>query len=178
VNGPNPLAFPSLYDYAMVSGLRTPGLAIVTTPGRSQDFDKKKGKGTLGATSTFQGWDLADVVLDVRIWRTPRLLQDFDDLAAIRAVCVIDPTKRLEVRALAFQHPSTTECGIVAVVCTKMGPTVKLKGGLTSTKFAFEEYRPAPKVDASGTPTGADQKAKGGRAARARLRQPRSPLRS
>jgi len=144
----DPLSNPQAWDVLRVGQATNPGIAIVGEAKRKFEWDKKKGKGTNGFTSTYVGLPPVEASVEFLLW-TPA---HFREWAVFRALLKYDATKKA-IQAVDVFHPSWADVDFKSVVTESIGSTVHKGKGLYSITVEFSEYRPAPKKSAVSTPT-------------------------
>lgn len=145
----NPIEYPEQWDRVVVGGVTSPGKAEVGEFKRAHEWDVKKGKGTLGATTTFVGRPPAKGTVTFELWT----IQHFIDWETFRKALLYDPTKQ-NVQAVEIYHPSLADIGIHSVVTENVGNAIKAGKGKWTIAVEFLEYFPAPKKSAVSTPSG------------------------
>jgi hypothetical protein len=125
-----------------------PGLALVGEVKRKYEWDKKKGKGTNGFTSTYVGLPAPEASVEFLLWTAAH----FSEWAAFRPLFKYDPTKQ-NIQAIDVFHPAWADVDFKSVVVESIGSIVHKGKGLYSCTVEFSEYRPAPKKSAVSTPT-------------------------
>jgi hypothetical protein len=151
---PDPELAHLAWDYALIDGLVTPGLAVVTKASRKIKWDDAKGAGTSGATSKFVGDELSEFDLTLQFVDGVRGETAFEQRYRYQEQIV----PRLELAALGkqacdFYYPSVSEppVNVRACVPTEIG-AIEFAGDFWQVVISFKQYRkPKP---ASGTPSG------------------------
>lgn len=154
--GINPRTVPALYDFAVIAGRKTPGVAIVSGFKLPWEWEKKKGKGSSGASVTSQGEDLSDGTLKLLLWRSGGSQDDgiddfaeWDDLREYLILQIRGGGK--DPKALDFTHPYTTDLGISSVYVKSIGQVTREGNrGLHSVTIELGQFRAPQK--AGGTP--------------------------
>ena len=151
----NPIDFPQAYDALNIAGIETPGLAEVTTSGKSLKWEHKQAKGSTGATQTLQGRDLETFTVKLTLWKRAQF-EEWETLKRLLDDSVADAKNP---RPLDIAHPDLSEHGIRAAVVENISGRVTESIGRSTYTIKFTEYRrPVP---SGGTPKGAP-KGKGG----------------
>ena len=144
----DPITNPQDWDTVDLGGVTTPGRCELSGFKREHDFDKKMGKGSAGATSTFVGKPPAQGSIEFFLW----LPEHFVAWDALRPALKYDPSKGKQVEALAIYHPALWDLEIASVVTEKIG-IIQHKGEqLYAFTVDFSEYLPPPKKSAVGNP--------------------------
>lgn len=150
----NPIKTPQAWDYITIGGINSPGMCKLGDVKRKHDFDRKKGKGTVGETITFTQKPAAEFTVTFYLW----LEEHFTEWDEFREHLKYDPTKK-EIQAIEIYHPSLLDLEIHSVVTASLG-AIKHEGKqMYSIKVDFLEYFPASKTSAVSTPTGSNQNA-------------------
>lgn len=149
----DPITDPGSWDYATIAGVPTPGLIPQggLTFAREHKWDVKVGKGTDGATETYNGKPPAEGKLKLQFW-TPEHFAAWDAFSAL--LLTYDATKKAPTPATIY-HPSLVPLRISAVVVKKVGSVQHAGHGLYEVEVELLEYTPPPKSSAVSTPTGA-----------------------
>jgi hypothetical protein len=144
----SPVAVPDLYDFVVIDGQISPGIAVVTGCDRKYSWDVKAGKGNAGASTTFQGDEISKPKVEFLMWLDEHF-EAWDNFVQILRRAV-GP----KPNALTVVHPDFQENDISACTIDNIGQRVAKGRGLHSVTVSFLEYKP-PK------PKGGDPKAKG-----------------
>lgn len=146
----NPIDDPEAYDHFFIGNSQSPGLCEFDGACLAYLWDKKRGKGAKGATTTFTGVDIADAIkVQLRFW----LGAQFDAWDAFRQILKYDPTRKT-VTALDIQYPALQRLDINSVQCTYIGQEKRIdKSGLWAVEIRFIQYAPPPPVASVATPT-------------------------
>lgn len=145
----DPILNPQDWDVVTIGQTVSPGICKVGEFKRGNEWDIKKGKGTLGATVTFVGRPPAKGSITFKLWTSAHFAQ-WD---TFRAALLYDPTKKA-VQAIDIYHPSLADIGVNSVVTESIGNIVHDGQGLYTIAVDFIEYFPPPKGSAVSTPTG------------------------
>lgn len=149
----NPLDNAQDYDFCKIGGIENPG---IIAPGgisgfkRETEWEVKKGKGTKGGTATLTQLPPAKGSIKFLLWE-PFHFEAWD--AIFRAQFKYDPTKKTP-NAVDIWHPALAKLDINSVVTESIGPETPEGLGKWSITVELLEYLPAPKANATGTPTG------------------------
>lgn len=144
----DPITNAQAWDVLRVGQSTSPGLAIVGEVKRKYEWDKKKGKGTYGFTSTFVGLPAPEASVKFLLWKKSH----FTEWDTFRPLLKYDPTKK-SIQAVDVYHPAWADVDFKSVVTESIGSIVHEGKGLYSITVEFSEYRPAPKRSAVSTPT-------------------------
>lgn len=147
MEGLDPITAPWIYDTVVLATLASPGLATLEGFERPYGWEAKKAKGSSGAKITYQGEDLAEGEVELRLWE-PEHFAQWDVFRGLLAKAQ-DPKK---IQALDILHPFLTDQAIYSVVVVSIGLPKRDKGGLWRVRFKLKEYR-EPKA-AGGSPKG------------------------
>jgi hypothetical protein len=146
----DPITNPQAWDTVVIGGVQSPGLAILSGSfARGYKYDIKKGKGTLGATSTFVQGPPSKGVITFYLW-VPAHFQSWE---SFRAALKYDPTKKVPT-AIDIFHPSLADIDVNSFLTESIGIITHEGKGLFSIKCEFTEYLPPPKTSAVATPKG------------------------
>ena len=151
----NPITDSQDYDVIVVAGVTSPGIVKLSGFKRPHEWDVKKGKGSFGSTTTFVGRPPAKGTLTFQVW----LASQFDDWDDFVPLFNYDPTKKT-VNAVEVYHPLLADIDIHSVVTENISAWENDGKGLWTRTVDLLEYFPAPKVNATATPKGADANAK------------------
>lgn len=148
----NPIESPDAWDYCLIQQVRSPGVIPrkgITGHDRDQKFEVKEGKGTQGATETYNGRPPVKFSIKFYLWTAAH----FTAWGTFRPLLKYDPLKAPKERAIAIYHPALAENEIADVVVTKIGGlTAEDDNGLYSRTIEFLEYAPPPNANATSTP--------------------------
>jgi len=150
----DPITQPQAWDVVLIAQQTSPGLARVGEFKRVHEFDVKKGKGTLGATTTFVGKPPAKGSIVFRLFYASH----FVAWEQFRPLLKYDPTKQ-NIQAVDIYHPSLADIDVNSVVCESISNIVHVGNGEYNVTVEFLEYFPPPKASAVGTPTGSQANA-------------------
>lgn len=145
----NPIANPTAWDFYTIAGQSSPGLSIVGAAKRSDKWDVKEGKGTVGASTTFVNRPPATFSILTQLWEE----RHFSEWAVFKAALKYDPKKKTK-QALSIYHPALADIEIGAVVCTDVTAIEHKGNGLYEVSATFLEYYPSPPTNMSSTPNG------------------------
>lgn len=145
----NPWDFPDAWDYILLGGALSPGIAVVTSGGKPYKWDVKEGPGTTGASTTFRGSRLAEPSVQFTIWTR----EQYEEWWRFVEVFTMDPNKKT-LAALDIVHPALNGNGIGSVVPKGIPQLENAGGGKWTATLEFQEYGPPPKKKASGNPKG------------------------
>ncbi len=139
----DPIRTPEAYDYFRLAGIKSPGRCTLTGAGSPRKWDKADGKGTDGATVTYNGDGLAEFTIHVDLW----LPEHFDAFELEFRPMLRRAPEGVEAKAYDIEYPSLAELEISSVVVTNVGQlelTDEL--GLYSYPISFLQHRkPKPK---------------------------------
>lgn len=155
----SPIDNPQAWDVVKVGNTVSPGICMLSGFSRDNDFDKKKGKGTIGATLTFTGKPPVEGTIKFILWDNGKVggtgHDHFAEWSAFVPLLKYDPTKKT-ITAVDVFHPSLANIDATSFVCTKLGAVVQEGDpgqGLYSVTISLCEYHTPPKKSAVGTPT-------------------------
>jgi hypothetical protein len=162
----SPILYPQAYDVIQVGTVVSPGVCYLSGFKRVHEFDKKKGKGTQGATLTFVQKPPMEGTVKFLLGYTPASgvpVDMFAEWGPFAAQLKYDPTKKT-VQAVDVYHPSLAFLDATSFVCTEIGG-LEIEGEpghqLYSITIKLCEYNPPAKKSAVGTPTTAIANASG-----------------
>jgi len=144
----NPIDNPGAWDVVVIAGQQSPGICELGDVKRAHEWDVKKGKGSLAATTTFVGRPPAKFTITFRLWQSDHFAA-WDDFVLLLQY---NPTKKA-VAAVDIYHPALAFAGIHSVVTESIGAPHHEGDGMYTIAIEFLEYFPAPKVSAVSTPT-------------------------
>jgi len=152
--GVNPIDNPQKWDVVRVGQTTSPGICKVGEFKRVNEWDVKKGKGSLGATVTYIARPPAKGSIVFKLWTATHFMA-WD---TFRLLFQYDPTKRT-VQAVDIYHPALADINVNSVVCEEIGNIVHEGNQLYTITVALLEYFPPPKASAVSTPTGSKSNA-------------------
>lgn len=144
----NPISEPQ--DFAIVAGVRTPGICEIVGFKSTLRWDERRGYGLSGATLRFRGIALARGKLILRLY-TDQDWADWDTFAPL----VARPPLGERAHSLEISHPILEDLGVRSVVVESVGqPTQSSEsGGVWTIEIALIQWqRP---IIAVSTPAGA-----------------------
>lgn len=144
----NPIRNPEAWDKIEIGQTESPGSCKLSGFKRANEWDLKKGKGTVGATATYVGKPPAKGTVTFYLWTEDH----FNQWDAFRPLLKYDPTKKV-VQAVDIWHPSLADIDVNSVIVEDIGAIEHEGKQLYSIVVTFIEYFPAPKKSAVGTPT-------------------------
>ncbi len=143
----DPISFPQVWDVVIVGGVVSPGLCVVTGFKRANTWDTKKGKGTLGATSTFVEKPPAKGTLTFTAWLKEHFVAWDDFYTQFK----YDPTKKVVV-GVDIYHPALADIELAAILTEDISQWEHKGEGRYERTVAALEYFPTPPKPAVGTP--------------------------
>ncbi len=152
----NPIIEPQAWDNIYIGQVKSPGIAIVTGFKRDNEWDVKKGKGTVGATITYVGKPPAKGNVVFQLWQPVH----FIEWESFRPLLLYDPTKKAP-SPVDIYYPSLADLGITSVVVESIGAIEHQGKQLYTISVDFLEYFPPPKKSAVSTPAGSKSTQKG-----------------
>ena len=156
MDGFQPTRLPILVETIIVAGVAAPGIASVSGAEWSYKWDVKEAKGSSGATTTYQGEEVAKPEVELQLWKDGTDEDGVDHFAEWDAFRVIlrsgQSAGAKSVKALEVLHPYLTDAEIFSAGVTKIGQLVHAGKGLYKVKFGLIAYKPAK--PAGGTPKG------------------------
>jgi hypothetical protein len=146
----NPWTNAEAYFKFKIGTTDSPGIVVASDGWASAwKWDEKGGKGTKKANLTHTGQQLASGSFTVELW----LPSHANEWEAFYALCRYD-TDKTPAGALNLYYPTVSITGVRAVVTTEITPMMPAGRGKWRSKFSFKEWVPAPKKNATSTPTG------------------------
>lgn len=128
------------YDKVYLGGMEVPGISdVVSTNGRQNDIDVKKTKGKSGSSIKFNGAQLVELEVKVKIWM-PRHVEMYQDL-----VKITDPgiaKKGLEPNVLSILHPKAVALGVTKVIAKSISDLTISEGGTGTFSIKLLQYEP------------------------------------
>lgn len=156
----NPIDSPELFDIVFIGGIQAPGIVSAESLEsfkKAHEWDVKKGKGSIGGTTTFVQRPPTKGYLEFWLWESDHWTQWADFLPLLK----YDPTKKTP-QAVDIYHPSLAEIDLTAVVTESVGAVYKIGPGWYARKIDFLEFFPPPNKNAVGQPTTAETSATSG----------------
>jgi hypothetical protein len=150
VAGFNPIQFAEASHVVWLGNVPSPGVIMVNgIEGfhRKTDWDKKKGKGAKGATSTVVQEPPAEGSFTFLLWEP----QHWDEWAAFIPLLKISPDKS-NVQGISIYHPSIADLGISSVVVDEVGPILHRGRAMYTRKLYLHEWQSPPAVSIVQTP--------------------------
>ena len=145
----SPLSNPQSWDVIQVGQQTSPGLCTLSGFKRANEWDVKKGKGTIGGTVTYVARPPAKGTITFQLWTE----QHFTQWLAFLPLLKYDPTKKA-VQAIDLYHPTLTMIDMTSFVTENVGAIEHAGNGLYTVVVDFLEYAPPPKASAVSTPSG------------------------
>lgn len=145
----DPILNPEAWDAVFIGQVKSPGIVKVTGFKRGNEWDIKKGKGTVGATLTYVSKPPAKGTFTFSLWRS----SDFFDWREFRQLLKYDPTKK-SVTAVDVYYPSLADLDIKSIVVENIGAIEHQGQQLYTIAVDVIEYLPVPKKSAVSTPAG------------------------
>lgn len=146
----DPLAWDSIEIDGFEIGPRNGEIrAIVEEADLKNEWDRKKGKGVKGETSTLTQQPAIDVVVNFEIWGTTgvelwhRLVYKFRHHVGPNLT-----------KVFAIEHPRLLQVGVSSVCLDHIIPLRANRGGLHTAGFKCHQFFPPPPVSITSTPTG------------------------
>lgn len=171
-----PTLDPDAWSKPVITGKRWRGDCRVDGCDRANDWEKKKGKGTDGATTTYQGADLAEPKITFIMWRGfdgLEFVDYFTEWAEYKKLFEM-PAGTKDPVALVIEHPQFALAKIKGCVVKKVGDLKVFPGGRGECTVEFLEFRKPKK--ALGTPKGASGKGGGSGGGGANGDRPKSAI--
>jgi hypothetical protein len=140
----NPITQANDWMYAMLGGVPTPG--TIPRNGikgfkRETGWDKKKGKGTQGATLTLTSQPPCEGSITLQLFTK----DDFDNWDVFVLSILSIPAAKQKAQGLSVYHPQFASLGLIAVVVKSYtGPEHQGKGLYTATIELIEWNQPPP----------------------------------
>jgi hypothetical protein len=150
----NPIEFSSSWHFVTIAGTRSPGaISVDGIRGfeRPTEWDKKKGKGTQGATLSLVQYPPAEGSIEFQLW----LPVHFDQWRQFRPLLRYNTAKKAG-DAFELYHPSLADLGISAVVTSKLSPITHKGRGLYVVTVDMIEYFKPPAKSIVSTPSKAN----------------------
>ncbi len=145
----NPMDFPQSWDVIIIGSTDSPGIVEVTGFKRGNEWDIKKGKGTVGATLTYTSAPPAQGSFKFTLWKK----EHFDEWENFRKLLKYDPTKK-SVQAVDVYYPSLADIDVFSIVIENIGAIEHEGKGKYGITVDAIEYKPVPKKSATSSPTG------------------------
>lgn len=147
----NPADSPEQYDRALLAGnTPTPGVVKIEGANRAVEWEKKKAKGSSGATVTAQGREPAEPTMKVFLWRDHDAQINHFDLWYSTVLPLLKGALEGKT-AIDIYHPALADNDIKSVVVQEIGQLLpEDETGLYSVSVKLLEYSPPKK--SGGTP--------------------------
>ncbi len=147
----NPIQFSSDWQYITIAGKNSPG-AIPPNGVRGFDretgWDKKRGKGTQGATLSLTSFPPTEGQITFQLWEPFH----FVEWIAFRKLLKYTPKKTAtRADALDIYYPSLADVDVTSVVTAKISPARHVGKGLYLITVDFIEWVDPPKVSVVAT---------------------------
>lgn len=149
----DPISEPEEWDAIVLGGgAVSPGVCVVAGFKRVHTFDKKKGKGTNGATLTFTEKPPTEGTVTFTLWQRAHFAA-WDEFSALLKY---DPTRKA-VQAIDVFHPALAQINATSFVCEELGSIERADDlGNYSVQIKLVEFFPPPKATNVSTPTKSD----------------------
>jgi hypothetical protein len=165
---PTPWREPLAYDQIEIAGRLWPGICRIANAEQLYKWQVNDAKGSDGATTTYQGGDIAKPKLVFVLWEGTddvggyvNYFLEWDAFRPVLETSIPPPGSKRAPIALAVKHPLFQHARIGAISLEKIGqPTPDGEGGMT-VEVDILDFRP-PKP-AGGTPLAAAEQAPGAR---------------
>ncbi len=146
----NPIDYPEAWHRFRLGTIPNPGI-VTAVSGWDQvwKWDAKTAKGAKKASQTHTGQELAEGAFECALW----LATHFDEWEAFAKAAGYN-TDKTAASPLKLYYPSVSATGVLDVVSLKFTPPTHKGKGLYVASFSFREWVPAPKKNATVTPTG------------------------
>lgn len=131
----NPLSDP--VDYILLSGVRSPGLAVLSGAGSPRGWDERRGYGLTGSTLIFRGNRLSRFACTLRLFTDEHWAEweDFKDLVQRPPVGERD-------RAMDIWHPILVDLEINSVVVENVAQPIREgESNIWKIDIKFIEFR-------------------------------------
>ena len=133
----NPIEAPGLYDYFLLGGMRSPGLATLESGGdRAQRWENQQSPLTAGATTIFKGEEISKVSYTLTLWTIEHFTAWDAFAATLRA-----GTKTRPPRVYDLVEPSVAHNEIKAVAVASVGPLKRASPSRWTVLIELTEYR-------------------------------------
>jgi hypothetical protein len=141
------------WNYAVIKGVKTPGVVRVSECPRKFKVDKKNVAGAQGWTNTYQGWLAGDSIkMSFEFWTADQITFFF---ANIFPIVYIDATKAPPTAGIDVDYPSLAANQITKLFPVQVGDLKKLSpDGLWGIEIEFVEWRVAGDKNLTSTPSG------------------------
>ncbi len=140
----NPIAVPSVYDYAILGGdVITPGQADILHGKSKRKWDIRRGYGLSGAISVYTGLDIEQFILRLKMWESAQI-----DYYSRKVVPLLEAPERGKApAAIKFFHPSVSDppINIRAVGVVEVSQLEQVEDGLFQVEIVLIPYTGPPK---------------------------------
>lgn len=150
----DPFTNPDAFNLLNVGGTDNPGVFSLEAGcgNRPYKWDVKPVAGGQGATTTYQGFDVAKIKGKFKLWTSAQIAEFFAEYLPLLSY---DATKTKPTPITIF-HPSLFANDITSVVVQDIGPLTHEGGQLWTVTIEMLEFRPAPKQNTTTTPKSAN----------------------
>lgn len=153
----NPFINPDNFDYFLLGGRKSPGLAKISGAAKVSKYQVNKPKGSTGASLTYDGRDLTKFKASIKLITADEYSQWQDFSALLKK----EPNSK-DPKAIEFYHPFITdELGVSAVVVEQFTQPEESGANEITVNIDFLEYAP-PKASTSNISGSNKARPKGG----------------
>ncbi len=149
----NPIDYPDAWNHFVIASKPSPGCIApggVSGFKRETGWDKKKGKGSVGASLSVTSYPPAEGSFAVQLWRP----EHFRQWAEFAELLQYDPAKAIKDRpAVDLYYPSLADLKIGSVVTKSVSPITHMGKKLYVVTVELIEWRIVPAVSIVATPT-------------------------
>jgi hypothetical protein len=133
----NPIQDASLFDYFLLGGVRSPGIASIDSGGeRSMKWENQQSPLTAGAITIFKGEEISKVSYTLTLWTVEHFTAWDAFAATLRA-----GSKKRPPQIYDLVDPAISHCEIKAVALASIGPIKKSAPSKWNCTVEFTEYR-------------------------------------
>lgn len=147
----NPLVNAAAFNHVECANIKSPGIFKLSGGGRRYKWDIKDCAAAQGQTETYQGWKVTEDIRGRFEFWLPEQIDEF--YARFLPVLKYDALKQNPIEAIQIFHPALFANDISSVITLHVGPLVHDGLQLWVVEVEWAEYRPAPKNNATSTPT-------------------------
>ena len=144
----NPFDNPRAWDTLRIANVTSPGLVTLSGFKRANEWDIKKGKGSVGGTLTFVQRPPAKGTFTFRLW----LREHFTDWDTFQDLFEFDPSKTT-ITAVDIYHPALAKVKLKSLVTENIGAIEYSGKGKYTVVVDVIEYLPPPKKSVVQTPS-------------------------
>lgn len=149
----NPIETPSVYNYYLLGGVRSPGLAVIDSGGdRTQKWENQQAPGFTGQVTIFRGEEPSKVSYTHTLWTKEHFDAMDSFLATLRA-----GTKKRPPQVYDLSDPALSHNEIKSVAVATIGALKKASASKWTIQIEYTEYRKLKAAGGAVKPAQTDQ---------------------